>query len=99
MLTSTNARLIDAGSSVLGSHWRTVGKKKLTNKKKKPGCNTFMCWVCQNKPTNRLYKAAMSTKNINLISNTYGWGKSIQIQCLFFFPPSKYSLLKQRISR
>ena len=26
-----------------------------------------MCWVCQNKPTNRLYKATMSTKKLNLI--------------------------------
>ena len=67
MLTSTNARLIDAGSSVLGSHCRTVEKKKKLTNKKKPGYNTFMCWVCQNKPTNRLYKATMSTKKLNLI--------------------------------
>ena len=38
MLTSTNVRLIDAGSSVLGSPCRTVEKKK---KKKKTGIQDF----------------------------------------------------------
>ena len=48
-------------------------KKKKKGRKKKRGYKTFMCWVCQNKPTNHLYNAAMSTQRINLISNTYAY--------------------------
>ena len=46
-----------------------------------------MCWVRQNQPTNGLYKAAMWTKKINLISNTYARGKGMQIKGLFYFHP------------
>lgn len=75
-------------------HYQKNGKKAGDGGWDKRGDNTFMCWVCQNQSTNRLYKAAMLTKkSTSFLTLMLG-----VIKYLFSFPPAKYSPLKQRIS-